>query len=113
MAKGVSDNDAKYMYFSTWHWQRLVNGYSGHFPASYAELLEWMQRFPSPAAIDYLARRDVEYVVVHGEFTRPDDYDVQVPLLTANPSLELIGVFPAEPRPSRLYRVRGDRPAAP
>ena len=26
-------DDPTYMYFSTWHWQSLVNGYSGFFPA--------------------------------------------------------------------------------
>jgi hypothetical protein len=110
MSKETSDNDAKYMYFSTWHWHRLVNGYSGNFPPSYIELVAWMRQFPSREAIEYLARRHVEYVVVHGEFTRPADYDTQVPLLDANPSLELVGVFPAEPRPSRLYRMRAYRP---
>jgi hypothetical protein len=106
MAKETSDNDAKYMYFSTWHWQRMVNGYSGNFPASYAELIARMRTFPSPAAIEYLRARQVEYIVLHGEFSRPEDYDKMAPVLDADPRLELMGTFPAAPRASRLYRMR-------
>src|SRR5207253_536489 len=28
-------HDATYMFYSTAHWQKLLNGYSGFFPASY------------------------------------------------------------------------------
>lgn len=110
MAKETSDNDAKYMYFSTWHWHRLVNGYSGNFPSSYVELLARMRTFPSPDAIEYLRQRQVQYIVFHGEFVRPQDYDSIVTALDANPLLELIGTYPARPRASRLYRMR--QPAA-
>src|SRR5205807_3089673 len=30
-------HDATYMFYSTAHWQKLLNGYSGFFPASYLE----------------------------------------------------------------------------
>jgi hypothetical protein len=110
MAKETSDNDTKYMYFSTWHWHQLVNGYSGNFPASYVELLARMRTFPSPDAIDYLRRRHVRYIVFHGEFARPQDYDTIVPALDANPLLELMGVYPAQPRASRLYKMRESTP---
>jgi hypothetical protein len=32
---GTVEDDARYMYFSTKHWRRLTNGYSGAFPSSY------------------------------------------------------------------------------
>jgi hypothetical protein len=32
--------DVRYMFYSTLHWKRLVNGYSGGFPSSYEMLTE-------------------------------------------------------------------------
>jgi hypothetical protein len=104
MSAELTDNDAKYMYFSTWHWQRLVNGYSGNFPETYAQLTAWMRRFPSPESIEYLRRRGVQYLVLHGEFMQPEDYDGVVAALDANRHLELVREFAGRPRPSRLYR---------
>ena len=48
-----------YMYFSTFRWHKLVNGYSGFSPPSYPLLVELMSRFPDKAAIEELRRRDV------------------------------------------------------
>jgi hypothetical protein len=106
MAKAQSDNDAQYMYFSTWHWQRLVNGYSGNFPASYDDLLERMQDFPSNDAIAALKQRGVRFIVLHGELFEAGQYDAVTPVLDRNADLELVGTFPGMPRPSRLYRFR-------
>jgi hypothetical protein len=109
MGREVSDTDARYMYFSTWHWQRLTNGYSGNFPRTYVELLSEMRQFPQPSAVAYLQRRGVHYLVLHGEFAEElgglGAYDEAVRILDANRTLQLVGVFPAQPRPSRLYRV--------
>ena len=35
-----------YMYFSTFHWHPLVNGYSGFSPKSYQDLIRAMADFP-------------------------------------------------------------------
>jgi len=59
----VAEN--RYLYFSTFHWQRLVNGYSGYFPRSYYELGEKMQSFPSRRAVNALKEEGVDYIVVH------------------------------------------------
>ncbi len=40
-----------YMYFSTFHWNALVNGYSGFSPPSYIELHDSLERFPDEPAI--------------------------------------------------------------
>jgi hypothetical protein len=106
MSAELTANDAKYMYFSTWHWQRLVNGYSGNFPETYAQLTAWMRRFPSPEAIEYLRLRGVQYLVLHGEFMEAADYGRAVAALAANRRLELVGEFASLPQPSRLYRLR-------
>src|SRR5439155_3947297 len=42
MQKGPEGDsfDPWFEYFSTWHWQRMINGYSGFFPPSHQELLD-------------------------------------------------------------------------
>ena len=39
-------HEPRYMYNSTFHWQRLVNGYSGFYPPSFILLVEAMDSFP-------------------------------------------------------------------
>ncbi len=56
--------DGLYMYASTFHWQPILNGYSGFYPQSYLELLERMQGFPDEPSIDYLKRRGVDLIVL-------------------------------------------------
>jgi hypothetical protein len=103
---GSSWSDARYLYFSTFHWQTLVNGYSGFMPASYEELL-WRERdFPSDSAIEYLETRGVEYLAIHGAFYRGPRYGEIVSMLDARPDLEFVIAAPWQGRESRLYRFR-------
>ena len=48
-----------FMYFSVWHWARMVNGYSGFIPKSCADFHAEMAHFPDDAGIDALRRRGV------------------------------------------------------
>ncbi len=43
-----------FMYYSTFHWKALVNGYSGFYPASYIELIETVHDFPDRKSVRYL-----------------------------------------------------------
>jgi hypothetical protein len=54
-----------FMYFSVWHWIRLVNGYSGFIPNSYAEFHKGMVFFPDASSIATLRRLGVRYVTVN------------------------------------------------
>ena len=101
-----SNFDARYLYFSTFHWQNLVNGNSGFFPPSYVELLERAGEFPTEASLSYLRSRGVQYVTMHGRFTNPDHYRNTVAWLDARPDLELVAAAPWEEAESRLYRLR-------
>jgi hypothetical protein len=56
------------MYWSTRHWNPLVNGYSGYEPPSYKETLERMRTFPDDAAIARLQELQVRYVLMHERF---------------------------------------------
>jgi hypothetical protein len=58
-------SDTKYMYYSTYHWKKLVNGYSGFFPDSYSETMMAIMSFPSNESVDILKMIGVKYVVIH------------------------------------------------
>jgi len=59
--------EAKYMYWSTFHWKRLVNGYSGFSPPSYWEINKVMQNFPDIPSIEMLKDLKVDYIIVHSK----------------------------------------------
>jgi hypothetical protein len=42
------------MYYSTFHWQSLLNGYSGFFPPSYGQLMNAMRAFPDDESMHAL-----------------------------------------------------------
>jgi hypothetical protein len=98
--------DSRYMYFSTFHWQKLVNGDSGFYPPSYYALVEHERDFPSDAAVRYLRERGVDYIAFHGAFTNPTRYQHTSEMLDRRADLELVAVVPWEGSESRLYRFR-------
>ena len=98
--------DTRYEYFSTWHWQKLVNGNSGFAPKSYEELLLAQQTFPSDEAIAYLKKVGVDHIGVHGAFYPPPEYAAVVAALNNRPDIELVASAPWEGNESRLYRLK-------
>jgi hypothetical protein len=63
-----------YLYFSTWHFAKMVNGYSGFTPQSYADFYKEMELFPDSRSIAALRQRGVTYVTVNcgvGTFLSP------------------------------------------
>jgi MFS family permease len=52
-------------YQSTFHWQPLVNGHSGNFPASSYRLYRIVETLPSVEGLEALQRAGVQYVIVH------------------------------------------------
>lgn len=82
--------DVKYMYRSTLHWRPLLNGYSGHFPPSYTELLLVAQSFPDTESLTYLQQRGATVLVVHEVPGRTDSYEETVQLLTRDPNVRVI-----------------------
>ena len=65
-----------YMYWSTQHWHRLVNGYSGFAPPGYRSLWSIMADFPDPLSRQVLRNRQVRYVVIHWD--RFDIHDASI-----------------------------------
>jgi hypothetical protein len=85
-----SQDDPTYLYYSTFHWQNLVNGYSGFFPPSYVRLMDAMRAFPDDASIGALRARGTRYLVVHGERLYGDRYETLIPLLDKRSDLALV-----------------------
>ena len=56
-----------YLYFSSWHWRNMINGYSGYLPASYVDALEMLERFPADETLTLLRTRGVTHVTVNCE----------------------------------------------
>ena len=65
---GDSAYDLRYMYYSTTHWRRLLNGYSGTFPPWYVDAVRILGSVPN-ARLDearrFLARAGVTHAIVH------------------------------------------------
>lgn len=60
--------ELRYMYYSTTHWRRLLNGYSGQFPDSYIEASQILKGMPDARIDDawpLLTRAGVTHVIVH------------------------------------------------
>lgn len=54
----------EHMFWSMWHWQPLVNGYSDYIPQDVIDLAIPVNSFPSEEAFAILKARDVRYVVI-------------------------------------------------
>jgi hypothetical protein len=97
--------DPIYMYFSTMHWQPLVNGYSGHHPAGYLQLLELLRAFPDEASMRALDARGVDAMILHRElYERLSDYEATFAWLDARPEVQLMGIWKDHRGEARAYR---------
>ena len=58
-------------YYSTLHWKKLLNGYSGFIPSSYTEAVRLYKDFPSKESMDYFKDMGIEYIILHGKKVGP------------------------------------------
>lgn len=105
--RDVHGREAQREFFSTSHWQPLMNGYSGYYPLSYTQLLLYVSVFPRGEWIDTLLGRGAKYLVIHERELEPDDLRLALERLEANPRVERVGRFPDEQDPAWVYRSRG------
>jgi hypothetical protein len=64
-------NHAKFMYWSMWHWQPLVNGYSDYIPPDFRDMAIPINGFPDPESLRLLRGRGARYVVLHLDTYHP------------------------------------------
>jgi hypothetical protein len=99
----VPGPDARYTYMSTFHWQKLVNGYSGFYPPSYLQRLDGLQSFPDASSLEILRRTGVSYVIVHLSFYESEK---QLMLdLQAHPALVALGRLKDGQGTAIVYRL--------
>jgi hypothetical protein len=102
-------SDPAYLYYSTFHWQTLINGYSGFFPPSYVRLRQAIQNFPEPPSMEAIREHGARYLIVHGEYLYGDRYDSLIPQLDRRPDLRLVSrrpwQIPGKHAEISLYRV--------
>ena len=94
-----------YMYYSLFHWQNLLSGYSGFFPPSFVDLARSLEGFPDETAMDALRRRHALYVVIHGEVYTPDQYAAIVAKAEASPDLQLLSRGPWQRGEMIAFRI--------
>jgi hypothetical protein len=72
MPIGYTCHETRYMFYSTLHWRRIVNGYSGYFPEGSLELATALKRLVvAPAeGLAALRRSGASHVIVHRDSWR-------------------------------------------
>ena len=103
VAKGMPE--ALYQYESTFHWNPLLNGYSGMYPPAYVQWVQDMRDFPSDASFAALRARGASYVMVHERHYASGEYQRIVRALAERADLVGYGPFPDGVHETRAYRL--------
>lgn len=106
LTHGMPGRDPEREFFSTSHWQPLLNGYSGYYPIGYNRLLFYLSVFPRGNWIDLLIGRRAKYLVIHEAELTPAELKMALDRLEAHPKVQRIGRFPDPEDPAWVYRVR-------
>jgi hypothetical protein len=99
----LPEMDPFYTYNSVWHWQPLINGYSGHYYPPYLDLLKSLTTFPSPESTRMLTLAGVHLVIVHKEMIPKGRYEPLIARLDADPDYRLIKIADDEVGEARAY----------
>jgi len=94
-----------YMYFSTWHWTPMVNGYSGFAPRSYSSLEAGTAGFPGGETVEYLQGRGVTHVTVNCALMRSRPCAATMRQLDADSRFRLVSDARWNGAPVRLYSL--------
>jgi hypothetical protein len=110
LAEMPAGHTLDYMYYSTRHWARLLDGYSGFGP-DLGVLTEAERAFPAPEAVASfreLGATDLTFNCAFEKLNRPVDADCQhvFDALDKNPSLGLVARESWRGSEVRLYRYR-------
>jgi hypothetical protein len=98
--------DGLYMFNSTWHWQPIVNGYSGFFPNTFIELAENTSEFPDERSIQYLKSRGVDLLVIHASLMDREKFGEMTAALLARPDIDAMAQFEERMGPDVVFRLR-------
>lgn len=104
-ADRLPGEDPRYQFLSTFHWQKMVNGYSAFVPPRYLGLMERMFQFPAPAALTSLRARDVTHIVIHPEIYDREEPYAMVRRMAASPDFAFVGWFPDSIGTAAVFRL--------
>jgi hypothetical protein len=93
MPDDVVGHDPRTSYLSTFHWQPIVNGYSGFVPQSYLDRIDEVRQFPDDRSITRLRKDGVRYIVVHLSQFPKDEAVIALHALTLRHGLAELGRF--------------------
>jgi hypothetical protein len=94
-------------YYSTLHWKRLLNGYSGFIPDSYYEAVLATAGFPSTESIAWLKATGIQYVIVHASLMDPATLQKVFAWSLKHKDLQPWKVFDQNPKDvDYVYRLR-------
>jgi hypothetical protein len=99
--------DFQYIYFSTFHHRRVLNGASGFIPPDYANLVIASQDFPAGTSLEVLRARGAQYAVLHADYYEPDVFTRIVAALGSRADVAFVAARPSpNGREDRLYRLQ-------
>jgi hypothetical protein len=98
--------DATYMFWSTYHWHALVNGYSGYAPWDALDTTTLMLTFPDDESVERLKALNVRYVFVHQAFYQPDDYNDLMEAIARRPEFVAGGRYRDWVGDTQIFEVR-------
>jgi hypothetical protein len=104
-------HEPEYMYYSTLHWHRLVNGYSGFYPPDYIRFVEGVRNFPDAEAVGHIRRGGIRYVILHSEFA-PKRYAAVRSALAWHPDFELLVAAREGEHEVAVFQIRPPRSGA-
>jgi hypothetical protein len=89
----LSEIQADYEYWSTFHWRPILNGYSGYYPKASLAREERLRAFPSDATLAELRQLHVRYAIVHPWAITSARRTVVLQDLTLRQDVEHLGSF--------------------
>ncbi len=101
--------DPWYSYLSTFHWKKLINGYSAFVPPGYIGFMEVMRRFPDDRSLDEIRHRKIDLLVIHRSGMPASHFSELMIALENRPDLTFAGAFADGNLGALVYRVRRDQ----
>ncbi|MGH9143942.1 MAG: hypothetical protein ACRD2I_22620 [Vicinamibacterales bacterium] len=105
----VTVYDPTYMFWSTFHWHWLVNGYSGYHPDDVVETMTMMATFPDAASIARLEELHVRYLLIHQAYYRRKDFTDLMEAIARRPELIPHGRYRDWVGETQIFEVRSKR----
>jgi hypothetical protein len=94
--------ESLYLYYSTYHWKRIVNGYSSYFSPTYIFITEYFDNFPTLSFINSLKILGVKYMIIHSrEYKESTWQEIYQKLSEYRNKISLIGEF----GPDFVYQI--------